>query len=351
MRTNPLRSTAIIWSLACLVLSGCLDITTTSEIRSDGSIVRTITFTGDSAEVYRGAFPVALDSSWIRAISRMDDKKVTLTASRTFHDVNEMNRAVEGSFGKTLQYRISLDKSFQWFFTVYRYEETNRPFAQFTSIPMSDFLTQDEIEWFKSKVLVEEASRGSMTHEDSVKFARISPLGEEWSLRNRFEAFFTAFLVGVESLHDNSLTQPMVLELKDSLYRHCARPIDSGKFDTLQTIFRGILKNRAVDRAWQASNSSFEVVEHKLEFEQSVGSHKYVTSVIMPGIITGSNARKIEGNAATWNDFVGVSAYFDYTMWVESRQVNWWAVGIAGIVVAALLVLLILSLLRRRVRI
>jgi hypothetical protein len=70
----------------------------------------------------------------------------------------------------------------------------------------------------------------------------------------------------------------------------------------------------------------------------------------MPGIITGSNARKIEGNTATWQDFKDYAHHIEYMMWVESRQVNWWAVIIAFVFIAALMAGLVLSVLRRRNR-
>jgi hypothetical protein len=111
------------------------------------------------------------------------------------------------------------------------------------------------------------------------------------------------------------------------------------------------LRTAAAEKAWQARAAAFEEIERKIEFEQSIGSHNYVTSVIMPGLITGSNARKLEANKATWQEFLGLASYFEYTMWVESRQVNWWAVGIAIVVVVFLVSLLLVSVLRRRSRI
>ena len=85
----------VCW-LGALLLSGCLDVTSTSQVNSNGSIVRTIKFTGDSAAVYRGNFPVALDSSWSKNIVRSSgkDNNFTLTATRTFPDVGEMNDAL-----------------------------------------------------------------------------------------------------------------------------------------------------------------------------------------------------------------------------------------------------------------
>lgn len=350
MKTNTASLVTMICCLGFLLISGCLDINTTSEIKNDGSIVRTITFTGDSTEVYAGNLPVELDSLWTKSTVKTSEKKYTLTATRTFRTIDELNRTVAGRYGKTLQYRIAFDKSFQWFFTVYRYEEINLPFAQFTSIPVKGYLSEEEINWFKTKILNDELKKGKMTLEDSLKSERIKPRAEEWISRNRFEPFFLAFRDGVADLNDPALTTSTVESLKDSLYRHSAEAIDANKLDTLHTIFRHVLKTPVAEKAWQANTPGFDEIKRKMEFEQLVGSHNYVTSVIMPGLITGSNARNLEANRATWKEYLGLSSYFEYTMWVESRQVNWWAVIVAFAVVLSLSAGLVFSVLRRRTR-
>lgn len=350
MQTNKASLVSIACGLGFLVLSGCLDITTTNQVKSDGSIVRTITFTGDSAEVYGGNFPVQLDSSWNRSIAKTDDKTFALTATRTFRDAGEMNEALRGTFGKSLQYQIVFDKSFQWFFTVYRYEELNLPYVQFTSIPLSRYLSQAEVDWLKEKVLQDDSTNRTASREDSLTLGRLVPRAEEWASRNNFEAIFTAFLDGVKMLNDPSLTARAVESLKDTLYNRSAKSIDENKSDTLRIIFRSVLRSAATDKAWQANAAAFEDIKRRSEFERKTNSHKYVTHVVMPGLITSSNARKIEANTATWEDFKDVARYIGYTMTVESRQVNWWAVIVAVIVVLSLLSGLVFSALRRRVR-
>jgi hypothetical protein len=334
--------------LGFLLLSGCLDITTTNQVKSDGSIIRTITFTGDSAEVAAGNFPVELDSSWSRSIAKVKKETYALTATRTFQNVEEMNGALKGTFGRTLQYRIELNKSFQWFFTVYRYRETNIPFAQYTAIPLTEFLSQEEINWLIAKLLVEDPKKEFTTRGDSLAFESIIPRVQECEWRNRFDAVFSAFLDGVRTLNNPSLTTSMVEPLKEFLYKRSTKALDKMKIDTVRFIFAGVLRNPLVDKAWQANAPSFAEIKRKLEFESKTNSHKYVTSVVMPGLITGSNARKVEGNMTTWEDFKEYAHHFEYTMWVESQQVNWWAVIIALIVVLSLTTGLVFSLLRRQ---
>jgi len=352
MRTNNMSLILAACVVGFLSLSGCLDITSTSQVNSNGSIVRTIAFTGDSTEVYAGNFPVELDSSWSKTITKSPgkDKNFTLTASRTFRNVEEMNGVLKGTFGKTLQYRFELDKSFRWFFTVYTYRETNIPFDQFTALPMTDFVSSAELDWLTKMMLPGDTTKDLTTRGDSLAFESIVSRIQEGEWRNRFEAVFNAFLDGVRTLNDPLLTPTMVRPLKDSLYKRSAKAIDKNNIDTLRIVFGGVLKNPLVGKAWQANASGFNEIKRRIEFEHTTNSHKYVTHVVMPGIITGSNARKIEGNTATWQDFKDYAHHIEYMMWVESRQVNWWAVIIAFVFIAALMAGLVLSVLRRRNR-
>ena len=351
MRRKNVSRNLILCFLGSLLLSGCLDITSTSKVNTDGSIVRTIAFTGDSTDVYAGKFPVQLDSSWSKNItkSKEKDKLYTLTASRTFRDVEEMNKVLGGKFGWTLQYRFEFEKSFRWFFTVYRYRETNLPFAQYTSIPLTEFLSKAEIDMLVQDELGD-TTKQLMSRGDSLAMESFIPRLQECEWRNKFEPIFTAFLDGVKMLNNPSLSTAMVGPLKDSLYSKSAKAIDKGKIDSLRIIFKTVLKNPLVDKAWQANTPAIEEVKRRFEFEHETNSHKYFTNVVMPGLITGSNANKIEGNTATWQNFKERVHHMEYTMWVESRQVNWWAVIIAFVLVVTLMTALIISALRRRSR-
>ena len=351
MRTRRSSIAFLLCLSGIVLLSGCLDVTTTSEVHRDGSITRTIVFTGDSAEISRGNFPVVLDSSWSRSITRSTgkDKNFVLTASRVFRNVDAMNDALGGTPGKTLQFRFNLDRSFRWFFTTYRYEEVNLPFEQFTTVPVTEFLSQSEIAWvtgFMTGTI--DQKKGLATRGDSLAVEGIYNRLQEYALRNRFEPVFAAFRDGVSALNDTALTVAAVSSFKDSLFRSSRKALDQNNVDTLRFVFRRVLRTSLADKAWQASAQQIAEIKRKMEFESTTNSHTYNSTVVMPGLIIATNASNVEGNTATWKDFKDQSHYLGYTMWVESRHVNWWAVVLASVVVVALLGLLIASLFRKR---
>ncbi|HEY6952832.1 MAG TPA: hypothetical protein VI758_10520, partial [Bacteroidota bacterium] len=149
----------------------------------------------------------------------------------------------------------------------------------------------------------------------------------------------------VKTLNDPKLDSSVVARMKDTLYEYSKNSLEKGNVDTLRIIFGRVFRKSLVDKAWHSSAKAFK------EIENTIGADfagTYVTSIIMPGLVTGSNAPTIEGNKATWKDFKDYAKYFGYTMWIESKQVNWWAVILTGTLIVALLVLTSLSILKRK---
>jgi len=321
----------------------CLDVETTSTVNPDCSIVRTITFEGDSNTVYSQNLPVVIDSSWHREVQKLDARKFRLTVSKLFDDVSGMNAALRGTSGKTLQFHFELDRSFQWFFTKYRYVETNLRNVQFEYIPLTDYVSPSEIKsWEEHEV----EKKAFATKGDSLAWKAAEPRFEQWESRNVFEAIFNTFLDGVNELHSPLLSASSVIAHKDTLFKESEESLEMGGVDTLEVIFTRILKSTAVRTAWQLKAPAFREIKSKREL--NFADDTFVTNVIMPGLIVASNARTIEGNKATWRDFSDYARILGYTMWVESRQVNWWAVILTGLIVAFLAAFLVLSSVRRR---
>ena len=73
----------------------------------------------------------------------------------------------------------------------------------------------------------------------------------------------------------------------------------------------------------------------------------YENGVIMPGIITYSNSKSIEGNKVAWKFDQEKFKFFELEMQAESREVNLWVIIASGILVLILAGLLILPRLRK----
>ena len=333
------------FAIGMLFVQGCLDIGITTHVNTDGSILRTVVIKGDSSEIYGGKITLPLDSAWKQTIEKTDRKNVTLTATRLFEGTGEMNDALKGTEAKILGAQVELQRHFQWFFTTFRYSETWPNFNPFRAVPLTDYISQTEIDyWIRHEMTKEPyASRG-----DSLAMEDAGKRFEKWDDENLFAEYFNAFLEGVQKLNDPSLTPEYVAGMKDELFKKSEKYFKMKNMDTVATVFGRVLKSRNVKKAIELNMQAFERLGEKRAFLEEVTTNTYLNSVVMPGLITGTNAPTLEGNEASWKDYVKFGYFEDVTMWVESRVINWWAIIVTGVVIVALVVLFLAAILRRR---
>lgn len=340
--------TPMRWMLAglSLVVSSCLDITTTTTVHHDGTLTKTMTFSGDSTIIQKGNFPLRVDSTWQITRGRADnDKKMYATAERTFASTRELNAALRGNDLEHVTIETSLESTFQWFFTSYRYHETWKSYKQINEVPLSQYVDTSLIDIFYRHEILKEPFTSSA---DSVALKRSEGPYEEYRARNLFEAYYKEFMKGVRTLADDRLSPAVVEAAKEELFQRSIRHFSDSNLDTVKFIFAATLKNRRALSASDANATGFATLKERLDFENLIGSYGFKTTVIMPGIITSTNSRSLEGSSASWNDFIIMGMFGDIDLWVESQAVNWWAVILTGIIVAGILAYLIAAVVRAR---
>lgn len=319
-------------AIAGVALPGCLEVETTTKVNRDGSLIRTVLFTGDSSEVFQRdrPYPLTVDSLWPSTIRKVDDKKFEYSATRTFSDASDLDKAIAGIPLKTLDVSVGLEQDFLWFVTDYRYRETYHRWNPFDNVTITDYISQPELDLILRFDKEEKATKA-----DSLAVDTLSAKYEEWDARNIFESIFAALLEGVRMLHDPSLSPETVISRKEELFLASKKPILDNKMDTLRIIFSRILKTRLLQKVLDANKPAVDLILDQLEFRNSISTHTFKLNVEMPGTVTGTNAKSIEGNVVHFTDFKEVAYFSDYEMWVTSRVINWWAV----IVTAAVIVL------------
>jgi hypothetical protein len=344
---NAIRLFVLSLALAC---SGCLEIRTTTAVNSDGSFVREISFTGDSSEVAR-EYPLFItDSTWTRVVKRVKDTAWVSTFTKVFPGTESLAAAMKGEPGRSLAVRIGFETRFRWFTTEYAYAETLLCYNQINAVPLSKYLSKEQVDFWLSHEK-RDAKEGFRTKEDSLAYERIEEIGPEWDARNKFEQFQGILLTGVRRMNNAGLTESAVLAAKESLYTACARKLQSSSamLDTLENGVTSVLRNKLVHEAFLASAPELREFERKLQFqEQLMGAPYNEASIVMPGIITGTNAESIEGNRLEWKGFMPKAYVGDVTMWAQSRVINWWAIIVTGLAVVALVVGVLIGAMGKR---
>ena len=343
----------IILMIAMLMtLTGCREITTTTRIFSDGSCERTVFIEGDSSDVFSGSYPLPLDSSWTFDIKKDTSEKVKYfySAKKSFKRVSDLNNEYlydsVSTFSK-LDRSIKLKKHFRWFFTILTYREIYRDANPFKQIPVSDYLTADEI----NVLFIDEEDSSEL----AVNKKEVEKKFEIWFGISVFEEFYQAFLQGAVQLGDPNLTQEIIISKKDILTKTVLVDtisffdIDEEKLiDSLITICEYTFQTPGVWKLLEEGNYTFRELKNKLSTIENVWSEGYTNEVLMPGLLIDTNAETVEGNKVVWD--VEIDKYFlkDFEMWVESRIVNRWAVPVTAVIVVVICAGLVVAVFRRR---
>ncbi len=331
--------------IVCLVISGCLDVTTTTTVNTDGSLTKKIVFSGDSSALVADAARLSIDSTWEWKWEKGESRSVKATVTRTFPDDEALTAAMPGRKGETFGVRAKLTKRFRWFFTSYRYDETWLRFNPFDTIPITDYLGSWELAQFYQH---EVEKKPYATKGDSLAQESAGPRFEEWEARNLFDSYFRAFLDGVAKIQSRSLTVAGVKSQEDTLYKVAGKWLKMNNIDTVASLFRRVLKNPVVPKAIAANEGAFTAMKSRMRFVNDVMGEKWEGRIVLPGLLTSTNAPGIEGSTAIWADFPHFAYIDDFDLWAESRVTNWWAIILTGILVAGIVGFYLFASLRRR---
>ncbi len=347
------RFQALIGWLVMTLLSvnGCLDITVSTKVNTDGSLERTVVITGDSSSIYGGDYTIPIDESWEKSYRKIDDRKFELTATRQFADVSELNTVLREGGAQTLDIEVTFEDEFDWFFSTFRYRERFLRYNRLPSVPITDYVSQQELDLF---IMHEVENKPFASKGDSLAMDDASDRFEAWDRRSKFEAFYQLLLTGTRNLNDPRFPPARLDEQKENIFETCGKYFDDSDFyrgkklDTLILDFEKILGRRWVTSALHSIEPEFERYVSELKFQENVSENTYHVSATMPGIITNTNAGSIEGNTVTWSDFMILAYIGDYDLTVESRAVNWWAIILTAIVVVGGGILLVVSAVRKK---
>jgi len=347
-------SFVFIAPLLAVLVSGCFEVKTKTEVHRDGTLTRTQIISGDSGEVISSGYPSRIDSSWVISLSHPKPGSIERTAARVFRDADALTEGCTDSTGFSITMRAEFQKRFLWFFTEVTYKETYRCYNPFRTFPLTDYASQSAIEEYlrHENEKAPFASRG-----DSLAMKDAEKRGEEWEERNIFAACFTEFLNGVTALADPGLTPEVVAAHKEKAFEIGREFWKQGywnakgaELDSIARIFRLATGSARVRQAIDANAAGFALFNRKLAFLKDMVSCPYSTSIVMPGQIINTNAPTIEENEATWKDLSTHLYIGDFGIWAVSRLVNWWAVVVTICVIVGVGGLIAVAIVRRAER-
>ena len=260
-------------------------------------------------KIYDSVYPVLLDSSWqVTKSAKKDSKDFIYTATKSFKNALEINNELLSLSDTVLYIRpiVKLEKRFRWFYTFYTWSETFKAHGlQFSN---TDSLLAKEVE---KRIAAQDSTNQK---DDSFDI-------EEELI---FEDLYQTILRAAKEVNDPRLSPQLVEEKKQDLYdAMMEKNGDFDKFfDNVVEACRDIYQTNAVVKLVPFIERFNQKLVRYLDFiERSIGE-TYKNSVIMPGMITATNAQKVNANKALWDVDSDKFEINDYQMWVESRRMN-----------------------------
>jgi len=331
MKLHRLLSVSVML-ISMLFWEGCLEIDIETKISPDGSCERVITIPRDSVSIPHSAFPIPVDPSWTTEWKKTgkDSPKYEYIARKHFATPEQLSSEYSTRPDTSLlQIRVDVKKRFQWFYTYIKYEEIYDLDNPFHKIPISDFLSEEEIDSYRRGV-----------DDDSIK-ARV----DKWFMRNIFEDLFAGAVIFIEKKNDPSIPASLLIEKKELIYNVTMNDGGPKDVDDLLRILEKILKTRAIN----SFKNEFEILWRDTEAKWSRLSDadgSYTNSVELPGLILDTNTDKIEGSRISWKFTSDQLRIGKYVMHAESRITNVWTFIVTGIF--GIFVLIIIGLMIRR---
>jgi hypothetical protein len=322
-----------------LLFSGCLEEHVRTTISPDGSIERVISLKLPSRELPKNVFPAPADSTWSVEWKEIREKedKFEYIATKKFQNPDDFRReyAAPRDTG-AIGLRVSVEKKFEWFFTYIEYTEAYTYRNPFGYVPISDYLTRQEIERFQ---------RGE--ENDTLK-----QQVKRWNDREEFEEVYRSLVAEAVRRNDPDLPASLLMEKKEECFAQIEAldstksGVDENAADSSQqkidipqyaiAHFARVLGTPAILKYLPVARQAVAVMEQKES--KIIHPDGWNYSVQMPGLILETNSNEVEGNAASWKFGLDQVKVGEYVMHASSRVTNIWTFVVTGF--PALLVIL-----------
>ena len=341
MKTQNILLSLVL--MLVLAFSACREVTVTTKVNPDWTFTRIITVTGEDSSVFKTDLPFPVDETWARLSSRdtSDSTKYIVTYTKAFRNSSELNAEIKSDTSKykNLERDISVTKRFRFFFSYLTFKEVYISANPFTKLDYRDYLTEEDIQWgtgLKLPVSAADSSRKEEADDKITAFLQESIIAEIES----------PLLDGMKKLNNPLLKPEDVTMYHDSL----VGSFDWDKLEGTEIIdrYRELSGNEAFLLLKDIKPPLFEDLQKKYEmFLATVLLDGYTEIVEMPGLITGTNSAMLNGNQVRWDFQGGNIMVRDFEMYAESRVINYWAFVLAGVVMLALVLLLVIKAIRK----
>jgi hypothetical protein len=349
MKRGPLK-TAILIILTMIFSCDEPETVVTNIVHPDGSVTRKIEMKNIVNKFEPSDFQVPFDSTWSLSDSleftEEGDTIWVKRAEKLFRNFDEINRTylADSGYNKDVTRRTEFRKKFKWFNTEYKFAEIIDQ-TMSGGYPLSDFLTQEELQWFYSPENINDEMENGP---DSLKYRvfgdSVDTKVEKYIVKNLVSEWIREFTKLTNGQADDDLTLESLSEKE--LVTFVESWFEDNKFDSLWSaglVFKDFISKSDILEYKDEADSAIALTGERLlpDFKD------YTVRIAMPGKLIGTNGFMDSTRVTLWPV---TSDYFmtqPYEMWAESKTSNMWAWIVSGIFLVFVLAGIIFRAIRK----
>lgn len=343
---NRLQITTLL-GIFILIFSSCHEITVKTKINIDGSFTRTIIVNGENKDdLYKAKLPYPIDDSWI-VLESYDStnkgKPFILTYSKDFAGIEELSYtlAEESNLDSFPAGSIDIHKRQGFFYSYLIFEEKINCVNPYPHLDFHDYLSDEDLIYL----------RGAKAETDSITEEKLNNASEKAGIfieESISSGIIMTLKDGISQLNTTSLTPEIVDQYEDSI----RSLVQWFEIDHQEQYIDSLFKwsdNAEVLKLKDIEPSIFLESDKKMKLfiGSEFGVEEYNQIVELPGLLTETNSFSPVGNTVSWKVTPLSYVIDDFSMYAESRVINYWGFIVTGVVILLLIVLLLVKAFRK----
>lgn len=354
--------------IVAICLTACShDLSLATIINGDGSCTRELSFRADSSSLFSADYDfsamegVNLNNddwtfSWgvkgdmsrhqlpisIEEFRRIEDEvkaqnhnksaydTLRIYAVRTFETIEEMESSPAILFrGKPLQSKITLRKSFKWFYTDYTYTETFPAVTQEFSTPLEQYMEPEVASsWFTGEPDLTRYLYGEDKRSAIDEMARKA---NNWMTANICDVTHKYICDYYDSIPNPPVDKDRFTAMHDSIVAYAIKnsfELDNIT-DNLGVLYSNYFHSHAYDILFDESTDSYNDLENRFEPYTGIFTLSFDYTLVLPGKMNNVTSNSPFTKKIRGENFIP----HDYTISASSRQTNTWTFIITTLII------------------
>lgn len=333
-------------ALLPLLMAGCLEIDTNTQINPDGSVERTIELKGSASSIAKTSFNIPRVDAELWEITRdsIGDDNFLYHAQRSFDSVDDMNTSFEANTNpQRVKIKSKLIQSEGLFFSRYYYQEKLWADLPGPDLSLDEYLSELELQ----NLILNDTDIGAGTL-DSLEAERLEQQLDLYFQHRIFGDFVEELRIGAKLSGTLQILNEVLENQQDSLVVKLGKTNYYDENQVWISVLEDYFDNKIIESIHENNAEGLSHFYARWQFFEEALLNDYSFSIELPGVVRNTSALDVRGNRMTW-DGEAILLYFGgIQLEAESSIIRVWSVVITAILFLLTLVVTVLSFLRQR---